>query len=231
MFKRILTASVALLGVAACTSPRYVVSDVTRFHTLAPAGESFSGKTFAIVAVSPEQEQSIAFRQFGAQINARLSSLGMNQFQGSTPSAADYVVTLDYDVLGPSPDVSTSGGSFSLGFGYSNFNRPWGFGGYYDPFMDLPQTETRQMFARRVELDIYRGSTYTGGPRQRVFEGRAVSTGQNGQIEAVMPYMLDAVFKEFPGRSGLSSTVAVQVPEDVERGGERAYRPAARSSY
>ena len=233
MFKSILTASAVLLALAACASPRYVVSDVTRYHTLSPAGENFSGKSFAIVAVSPEQEQSIAFRQFGDQINARLTSLGMRQFQGSAPTGADYVVTLDYDVLGPSPDVSTSGGSFSLGFGYSNFHRPYGygFGAGYDPFWDMPQTETRQMFTRRVELDIYRGANYATGPKQRIFEGRAVSTGQNGQIEPVMPYMLDAVFKDFPGRSGASSTVTVQVPEDVERSGERTYRPAARSSY
>ena len=111
-----------------------------------------------------------------------------------------------------------------------NFPR-YGFGAGYDPFWDMPQTETRQMFTRRVELDIYRGANYATGPKQRIFEGRAVSTGQNGQIEPVMPYMLDAVFKDFPGRSGASSTVTVQVPEDVERSGERTYRPAARSSY
>lgn len=244
MFKQLFTASAVLVALAACASPRYVVSDVTRYHTLSPSSENYTGKTFAIIAVSPEQEQSIAFRQFGDQMNARLSSLGMRQFQGSAPTGADYIVTLDYDVLGPTPDVRTQGGGFAMGFGYAN--RPWGgpgfggggfggggfgWGGGYDPFWGMPQTDTRQMFTRRVELDIYRGSTYASGPKQRVFEGKAISTGLNGQIEPVMPYMLEAVFKDFPGRSGASNTVTVQVPEDVERNADRVSRPSARSSF
>ncbi len=231
--KRIVAAAAMLLALGACASPRYVVSDVTRFHTLAPSGESFAGKTFAIVAVSPDQEQSIAFRQFGDLINARLSALGMRQYSGPTPTGADYIATLDYDVRGPSPDVRTSGGNFAFGFGYSNYRRPfgYGFGGGYDPFWDYPTTDTRQMFTRRIELDLYRGATYTSGPKQRVFEARAVSTGTNGQIEPVMPYMLDAVLKDFPGQSGRSNTVTVEVPAAVEQVADRAPRPSPRSSY
>jgi hypothetical protein len=229
---RLFAALVMLVTVAACASPKYVVSDVTRFHTLGgPSGESFAGKTFAIVAVSPEQEQSIAYRQFGDQLNARLSSLGMRQFQGASPSGADYVVTLDYDVLGPTPDVRSRGSNFSVGFGYSNFRRPWGYGLGYDPFWDDHHyTDTRQLFTRRVELMMYRGSTYTNGPKQRVFEGRAVSMGQSGQIEPVMPFMLDAVLMDFPGPSGRTGTVTVQVPDDVDQP-ERRTRPNARSAY
>ncbi len=232
MIKRIVSAAVVLLALAACASPKYVVSDVTRFHTI---GAPFSGQTFAIVASNPEQEQSIAFRQFGDQLNSRLSALGLNQYAGNAgPSGADYVVTLDYDVLGPTPDVRSRGGSnFSLGFGYSNFHRPYGYGlGYgFDPFYNDNYTDTRQMFTRRVEVNVYQGKTYTSGPKQRVFEGRAVSTGLNGSIEPVMPYMLDAVFQDFPGRSGGTRTVSVKVPMDVERAQSSVSRPSSRSSY
>lgn len=233
--KCIVAATAVLLALGACASPKYVVSDVTRFHILGvPSGENFSGKTFAIVAVNPDQEQSIAFRQLGDLINARLSSLGMRQYSGSAPTGADYIATLDYDVLGPTPDVRTRGGNFSFGFGYSNYRRPfgYGFGGYGgDPFWDYPTTDTRQMFTRRIELDLYRASTYTSGPKQRVFEGRAISTGTNGQIEPVMPYMLDAVLRDFPGQSGRSTTVSVEVPLAVEQMADRAPRPSPRSSY
>jgi len=64
-----------------------------------------------------------------------------------------------------------------------------------------------------------------------VFEGRAISTGLNGAIEPVMPYMLDAVFQDFPGRSGGTRTVSVKVPADVERAQGRVSRPSSRSSY
>jgi hypothetical protein len=230
MIKRIVSAAFVLLALAACASPKYVVSDVTRFHTI---GAPFSGQTFAIVASNPEQEQSIAFRQFGDQLNSRLSALGLRQYSGNAgPSGADYVVTLDYDVLGPTPDVRSRGSNFSVGFGYSNFHRPWGYGFGYDPFMDnYNYTDTRQMFTRRVEVNIYQGKTYSSGPKQRVFEGRAVSTGLNGSIEPVMPYMLDAVFQDFPGRSGGTRTVSVKVPPDVERAQSSVSRPSSRSSY
>ena len=229
MIKRIVAAAAVLLALSACASPKYVVSDVTRFHTI---GAPFSGQTFAIVAVNPDQEQSIAFHQYGDLINARLSSLGMKQYSGSTgPSAADYVVTLQYDVSGPTPDVRSRGGSnFSLGFGYSNYSRPWGYGFGYDPFYDN-YTDTRQMFTRRIELAIYKGPTYNSGPKQRVFEGNAVSTGLSGSIEPVMPYMLDAVFQDFPGKSGKTKTVSVQVPADVDKTEARTSRPSSRSSY
>ena len=230
MIKRIFAAAAVLLALSACASPKYVVSDVTRFHTI---GAPFSGQTFAIVAVGPEQEQSIAFHQFGDLINTRLSALGMKQYGGNAgPAAADYVVTLQYDVSGPTPDVRSRGGNFSMGFGYSNYNRPWGYGFGYDPFLDNYQyTDTRQMFTRRVELALYKGATYTSGPKQRVFEGRAVSTGLNGAIEPVMPYMLDAVLGDFPGKSGSTRTISVQVPADVEKSDARTARPSSRSSY
>ena len=43
--------------------------------------------------------------------------------------------------------------------------------------------------------------------------------------------LLDAVFEDFPGQSGRTRTVSVQVPDDVERNADRTTRPSARSSY
>ncbi len=230
MFKRIVVAMTVLLGLSACASTKYVVSDVTRFHALASMP---SGQAFAIVAVGSEQEQSIAFRQFGDLINARLSALGMKQFSGTAgPGGADYVVTLEYDAQGPTPDVRSRSSSVSFGFGYGNLNRPFGYGFGYSPFFDdFNYTETRQMFTRRVSLNMYKGATYASGPKERVFEGRATSTGLNSQVETVMPYMLDAIFKEFPGQTGRTRTVAVEVPADVESSEEHVPRPSSRSIY
>ena len=75
---------------------------------------------------------------------------------------------------------------------------------------------------------MFRGSTYNSERKDRVFEGRAVSSGLNGQIEPVMPYILDAIFQEFPGRSGETKTVSVAVPENIERA---APRPSPSSAY
>ena len=229
--KRFVAALTVLVALAACASPKYVTSDVTRFNTLSG---SVSGQTFAIMSVSPQQGESIAFRQFGDQINARLTSLGMRQYSGTDPASADYVVTLQYEVYGPTQSVEVDPMPFPrshFGFGFGRYGRHFGYGFAYDPFFDdYPMIRTRDVFTRRVEMDMYRGSSYNTDHRQRVFEGRAISAGRNGQIEAVMPYMLDAVIKDFPGQSGRTNTVTVQVPETVESGAA-APHPSAVSSY
>ncbi len=237
MIKQIFAAAVMLVALAGCSTSRVVVSDVTRFHTLAaPAG--LQGKTFAIASVSPEQQQSISFRNFADTINARLTAMGMTQYTGGNgPSGADYVVNLHYGVTGPTPDVRGEWGPRDwygpqFGFSFGHWGRHGGYGfNYgvgYDPFWDDHYyVDTRQTFVRRVELDIYRGESYGSNDKQRVFEGRAISAGLNGQIEPVMPYMIDAIFRDFPGASGKTMTVRVEVPPEVERN----MGATARSSY
>ena len=225
MLKKIFAAALTAFALAACVSPKYVVSDVSRFHTLPAAPNR---QTFVIATVNPEQSESLAYRKYADTVSAKLQSLGLRPAAAGGP--ADLVVTLQYDVRGPTPDIESrsSNWSFGVGMGFGHRHSPWGWGAAYDPGFDH-YTDTRQLFVRRVELDIYRGATYDTPKKERVFEGRALSTGQNGQLEPVMPYILDALFKEFPGRSGETVTVSVQVPQDVADGAARA--PSSRSAY
>jgi len=226
MIKRFVVAVFVLGALSACAGNKYVVSDVTRFHAMSP---STSNQSFAIVAADEEQELSLAFKQYANQLNAKLSELGLKQYTGANgPSEADLVVTLKYSVNGPSPDVKGRGSSFNWTFGYGHYNRPFGYGAMYSPY---DRTETTQLFVRRVELDIYKGGTYGTDDQERVFEGRAVSQGRNGHVEAVMPYVLDAILKDFPGTSGKTHTVSVAVPPDVELPASASSRPSNRSSY
>jgi hypothetical protein len=226
MLKRLVIAGFLLGALSACAGTKYVVSDVTRFHTM-PG--SASGQTFAIVAVGEEQEQSLAFKQYADQLNSKLSALGLQQYKGANgPVEADFVVTLKYNVAGPSPDVKGRGSNFNMSFGYDYFSRPFGYGVTYAPY---DRTSTTQLFVRRVELDMYKGGTYATDRQERVFEGRAVSQGRNGHVETVMPYVLDAILKDFPGASGKTRTVSVEVPPDVELPASASSRPSSRSSY
>ncbi len=91
-------AAVAIsFGLAACASPKYVVSDITRHHSLprAPSGESF-----AIVALDDEQDESLAFDSYSGLIVQRLSGLGLKIFGGES-ATPDLVVTLKWSVEGP----------------------------------------------------------------------------------------------------------------------------------
>ncbi len=209
MVRHILAATVMTLGLAACASPKYVVSDVTRHHSL-PA--SPSGQTFALVPLDDEQRESLAFDDYSTLIVQRMSSLGLRAFDGGRASP-DLVVTLKWSVEGPSPDIKSRDSGFGYGFGFGNRHSHfgYGFGAPYDN-----RTTTKQMYVRRVDMVIYEGGTYGTEAPKRLFEGSAVSTGTNGQIDPVMPYIIQALFEQFPGASGETKTVRIEVPPESE---------------
>ena len=207
--KQLALAVVTVFGLAACASPKYVVSDVTRHHNLAATP---SGQSFAVVAAEDGQDESLAFKAYSELVSESLKDIGYRRFDGQSP-APSIVATLKWSVEGPSPDVKSRASGFSYGFGYrSRFDHfGYGFDGPY-----TGRTDTRQMFVRRVEVALYDGSTYNTENPRRIFEGSAVSAGTNGQIDPVMPYIIQAIFDQYPGESGSTQTIRVEVPPDAE---------------
>lgn len=225
MLVRFFAIGLVAVALSACVNPRYVTSDITRFHTLPATAPT--GQTFAITALDKEQEQSLEFRQYADMLNSKLTTLGLKQTSDG-PTKADFVITLKYGVDGPSPDVRSRGSNVNLAFSYGYGRRNWGWGGAYDPLYDN-YTSTEQVYNRRVELNIYKGASYSTPKPERVFEGRALSEGLNGDIAPVMPYILDALFQDFPGASGTTKTVRIEVPQGVDTGAPP--KTSARSSY
>ena len=125
MMKQVFAAAMMVGLLAGCSTSKVIVSDVTRFHTVSTPSQ-FQGRTFAIAAVNPDQQQSIAFHAFADKINADLSAMGMTQYTGSNgPAGADYVINLNYGVTGPTADVraewagpSWYGPHYGFGFGH-----------------------------------------------------------------------------------------------------------------
>lgn len=221
MLRHFASVVVCLGGLVACTLPKYVVSDVTRHHSLPVTP---SGQTFAIFAIDDEQETSLAFKGYAQIVSDYLSSVGLTP-SSSEDVSPDLAVTLNYSVDGPSPDFRARSTSFTVGFGhYSHRNH---FGSYYrHPNGDM-YGNTKQVYTRRVDLDIYDGGSYGGDSPNRVFEGDALSLGTNGQLEPVMPYILRALFIDFPGASGSTKTIRVEIPPEAEAAMTGTY--AARS--
>lgn len=184
--------AVALL-IAGCASS--FQSDVARFHQLPrPSGESF-----VIVPKDDNKRGSLEFAQYSAQIAQGLTAQGYQQAaQGATP---DLIVRVDYGI----DDGRTAIRSYSSGFygGHPYYYSPWGWGppGFYD--RDI---RSYVVYARRLEMDIEK----PGG--ERLFEGRVISEGRDNRLPEVMPYMIEALFQDFPGRSGM--TQHVKIPTD-----------------
>ena len=45
----------------------------------------------------------------------------------------------------------------------------------------------------------------------RLYEGVVENRGQNQNISAVIPFMIDALFQDFPGQSGTSNTIKTTI--------------------
>ena len=58
-----------------------------------------------------------------------------------------------------------------------------------------------------VRLNILDAKKSTKDNPVKVFEGTVKSRGSSGQITVVMPAMIEALFRNFPGESGKSETV------------------------
>ena len=186
-----------VFAVAGCAVS--IKSDVTRFHRL----EAPQGASIAIVAPDQRKQGSIEFEQASALLMTHLARHGFSPAGDGPPT---YVAHLDYGQSpigdfddGPQSSVSigVSGGSG----GYHGGGVGVGFG------TSFPVGESRGGTASRlVTLEIDRVDS-----GERVFEGRARSLGPARNFDGALPYMIEALFEDFPGQSGTTVTVEREV--------------------
>jgi len=87
---------------------------------------------------------------------------------------------------------------------------PPGLYGGYGGYREYPVT----VFQRALTLEIAdRRATGPAGTGRRIYEGTVLSTGSSNSLAAVVPYLVRALFSDFPGRSG--QTRVVEVPIDA----------------
>lgn len=187
----------ALLSGCAATGSRTGPIDVTRFHLGTPiAGDSVSVEPLtAFAGVSPEDQVYID------AVSGEMARLGFTPGGGG---ASPYIAAVSYKhvsrgmVRKPPPvTIGIGGGSYSggrrggvgLGAGGS-----FGIGG---GSAELISTELDVQLKRRSDKSI-------------VWEGRAVTEGLSGPgatAAATADRLAKALFKGFPGESGITITV------------------------
>lgn len=178
-------------------------TDVTSFHTLAPVG---SAETFTIEAPPGKDGASLEFQAYASQVTARLSAYG---WRAAPPELANptYRVVLGYGVSPPEYHERLEpyyAGAYPY---YGGFRR-WGYWPYAGPVGYVPVVD--RSFARTLEMKVYR--TVRGNERGPVvYEGRAVNRGRGDAITPVMPILVNALFRTFPGASGRTVTVEEQI--------------------
>lgn len=214
---RFLAVMLAVLALGACTRVR---SDVTAFHTMPSTG---AGATFVLVPYK-DQQGSLEWRQYGALVSQQLQARGYREVQ--TVPAADFAVFLAYGIDDGKTTVSsmpiwgqTGGGtSLSTGSVYGNYGTTPYSGTYtgttyttptYGVTGYVPVKETT--YTRVFLVDMVDVKQSTAQNLVKRYEAKAKSAGSGGNLNQVAPYMIEAIFKDFPGKSGETRQVNVQV--------------------
>lgn len=195
----------ALSFLTACASP--ITAKVTRFNQW-PADTAGAAFSFIrpVDALNDLEQQA-----YEARVQIELQNLGLKR------AAPGQVGRIQVDVVTGSgsrnkqfrepiyrdnyiyqPPVRDAAGNIHGGFW-----APDPFGKRY--VGDRTVTRTVQVSNLRLRLLDSQGST-PGMPRA-VFEGRAVYEGDNGDLATLVPFLVRAVFDEFPGQNGNVRTI------------------------
>lgn len=191
----------ALLAMSGCAL--VARTDVTTFHALPTVG---AAETFTIEPGPGKDVNSLEFQSYASQVTARLVAYG---WRAAPPElkTPNYRVVLDYGVSPPEYQQRLEpiypAGFYPFHYGY----RRWG---YWAPMGPTYMPVVDQYFSRTLELRVFR--TVNGAERgPTVYEGRAVNRGRSDEITPVMPILVNALFRTFPGISGRTITVEEQI--------------------
>ena len=210
-----LAAPAALLALSACATG--LPTQVSRFQAMpAPAGQ-----TFVIQPADPQDRGGLEFAQYAELVRRHLIAQGYQD--AASPAAATFVVTLDYGVdRGREKIVTYPGSGFGGSFYRPYYSRFGYFGrgyhpfyyGWHDPFwsspFDYPEVRSYTQYTSFLDMDIKRRAD-----GQALFEGTAQARSRTNELPVLVPNLVEAMFTNFPGRSG--ETVRITVPNPPRR--------------
>lgn len=189
-----------LLLLGACTSS--LKSDVVTFHE----GPLPQGETIRVVPADPAKRGSLEFEHYAKLIREHLRKIGYTPVEQDQPSLL--LAEVDYGVSEGVTEVRTEPRGYAhYHFYYGRFHDPFYYG-FYPTWTWQPEVIAQTVYNRRLTLNIV--SPELDGTDRVLFEGRVQSTGSEQEIARVMPYMITAMFNNFPGESGVTKVVTIE---------------------
>lgn len=202
---------------AGCTSTPMMRAEVTRFHRF----EESPPRSFSMGTASA-RAASLEYRSYADLVRRQLVALG---FTEAAPEAARYRIEFDAQVqaevgravafmppLGPA-----FGGGYGWPYGpWPGPGRPgpyrwpaypsgWGGPAYAAP-MDFPVS------VHTLRLSIIEALPTAGDPPRTVFESSAVARTLEPALPQLMPVLVQAVFRGFPGVDGTTQVIDLPLP-------------------
>lgn len=198
-----------------CSS--FIVSDVSVFHEIP---ESFPGTTYAVIPYK-EQKNSLEHRNYELSVKRELSAKGFREVYAADADIVIFMtygiddgkqVVQSYPIFGQT-GVSTSYTTGSL-YSYGRFGNYTGTT-TYTPTYGVVGTgiSTNTEYTRYFKLEILDKNALEKKQIIKLYEGKVVSKGGVGQLPAVLPYMIKALFEDFPGKSGSTRRSKLTIDE------------------
>lgn len=207
---RFLLPLLAGLLLGACATP--FRGEVTTFHEW----EHPHGDPIRIVPVDPARRGSLEFRHYRDLMAEHLELVGYSVVGTDRP--ARYVAEMDYAIDEGRTEIrSWPRHAVWYHFGYGRYHHPFYYGVWY-PYYPPPEVYSYTVYTRTLSLVIR--AAPDGGPGRVVYEGKVQSVGRSDRLAEIMPYMIHAMFINFPGESGLTKMVTVET-DGVERARDR----------
>lgn len=186
-------------------------SEVTSFHQWP---DNMSGRSFSFVH-QDDEAKSLERQSYENLLRTELLKLGL--VEQTTGAPAQLAVRLDYRITGRDvriiETVLVDPWYGTPWYGPGFYNPYWGWHGYGPPYygpmwpsMPVAREQSRRYSIFQRELRI-RISDYAS--EKTWFEVTARSEGEQGNLAIVMPYLVQAAFKEFPGTTGVPRVIDV----------------------
>lgn len=196
---RLLLLTTPLFLLSSCGS--FLSSNVVTFHE----GPLPAGETIKVVAADPALQSSLEFRNYANLISEELRQIG---YLPSATADAQLLAEVSYGVeLGPTTVTVDRPQRFVRYHFYS--------GRYYDPFyFGVYDNWGQEVFStpsydRTLQLNI----VHNDADKNPVFEGRVQSSGQGNLLPEIMPYLITAMFANYPGENGVTKVVTIEMDE------------------
>lgn len=202
--------SIVLL-VGGCVPPSVVISQVTRFHDLQV---NLRGSFF--VMPLNDQDGSLEFRQYAKAIADEMVRQGFRE--AMKPGDADFWVYATYGVDQGRSELSSQPVFGQTGGGNTTFviPRTGQFAtAYTQPTFGIvgSQLVSERIYTRTLAVDIVDWKASTNEKAVKILEGRVRSEGLSPNLSMILPYMISAMFEDFPGQSGKTVRVEREIKE------------------
>jgi hypothetical protein len=161
-----------------------------------------------------EQEGSLEHKAYEQVVRQELNAKGLRE---AALEHAEVVVFLSYgidtgkEVVSSYPIIGQTG--VSSGYTHGTVQSYGGYGTYsgtttYTPTYGAVGTgvKSHTEYTRFLRVDLLDKKALAEANIKKLYEAKVVSRGSSGQLPAVLPTMIKALFEDFPGKSASTRT-------------------------